>query len=103
MKQSNKIKNIHPGIVLKEEFLIPFGLTRSRLAELIHMSSQQISNITTCKEGVSPAMALRLAKVFSNTPQFWLGLQNDYDLTRLQADLAKQLATIKPIKQPKRN
>jgi addiction module HigA family antidote len=97
-----RIKNIHPGTVLREEFLKPFGLTQVALAEHINMSSQQISNICRCNEGISSTMALKLAKFFGNTPHFWLGLQNDYDITRLQEKYAKQLAAIKPLKPIKR-
>jgi addiction module HigA family antidote len=76
----NKLPNIHPGEVLEEEFLIPLHLSAYRLAKETKMPQTRISEILKRKRGISADTALRLAKFLGTTPQFWLGLQNDYDL-----------------------
>ncbi len=73
----------HPGEILKEECLEPLGLTVTQAAELLGVSRATLSALVNQRAGVSPLMALRLAAAFPNTtPQFWLNLQNQYDLSR---------------------
>ena len=79
----NKLPNIHPGEVLGEEFLIPLRISAYRLAKETKMPQTRISEILKGKRGVSADTALRLAKFLGTTPQFWLGLQNDYDLEEI--------------------
>jgi addiction module HigA family antidote len=79
----NKLPNIHPGEVLEEEFLIPLHLSAYRLAKETKMPQTRISEILKRKRGISADTALRLAKFLGTTPQFWLGLQNDYDLEEI--------------------
>ncbi len=75
-----KLPNIHPGEVLKEEFMVPMDLSAYRVAKDIKIPAIRISEIIRGLRGISTDTALRLAKYFNTTPQFWLGLQNDYDL-----------------------
>ncbi|MBF0227413.1 MAG: HigA family addiction module antidote protein [Desulfobacterales bacterium] len=75
-----KIKPIHPGEILKEEFLIPLKITQNKLAVDIKVQPIRISAILRGKRSITPETALRLGKYFRMSPQFWLGLQSDYDL-----------------------
>ena len=70
----------HPGEILREEFLVPLGLTQSALAKAIHTSFRSVNELVNEKRGVTPEMALKLARYFHTTPQLWLNLQNEYDL-----------------------
>jgi antitoxin HigA-1 len=75
-----KLKLIHPGEVLLEEFLLPLGISQNKLAIAISVPARRINEIVLAKRGITADTALRLAKFFGNSPQFWLGLQTDYDL-----------------------
>jgi addiction module HigA family antidote len=76
----NKLHPVHPGEVLLEEFLKPMGLSQSRLALDIGVHPRRINEIVLEKRCVTADTALRLARYFGTSPQFWLGLQADYDL-----------------------
>jgi len=71
---------VHPGEVLLEEFLKPMGLSQNRLALDIGVPPRRINEIVLGKRSITADTALRLARYFGNSPQFWLGLQRDYDL-----------------------
>ncbi len=75
-----KLKNIHPGEVLLEEFLIPFGISAYKLAKDIGIPQTRISEILKGNRRITADTALRLSKYFGNSAKFWLGLQDDYDL-----------------------
>ena len=75
-----KLAPIHPGEVLLEEFLKPMGLSQNRLALSIGVHPRRINEIVLGKRRVTAETALRLARYFGTSPQFWLGLQSDYDL-----------------------
>ncbi len=75
-----KLHPIHPGEVLHEEFLKPLGLSQSKLALSIGVHPRRINEIVLGKRSITADTALRLAKYFGTSPQFWLGLQTDYDL-----------------------
>ncbi len=81
-----KLKPIHPGEVLREEFLKPFGVSEEKLAQSIGIQVRDINGITSEKRNMTADTALRLAKYFGTSAQFWLGLQSDYDL-----DVTKEL------------
>lgn len=86
---------IHPGEILKEEFLSPLGLSAYRLALDLHVPPIRINEIVNEKRSISVDTALRLAKFFGNTPQFWLNLQTRYDLQTTRDELEKDLSEIK--------
>ena len=86
-----KLKPIHPGEVLREEFLKPFGISVEGLANSIGVSAQNIREITAEKRSITADTALRLAKYFGTSAQFWLGLQSDYDLDITRAKLGSKL------------
>jgi len=75
-----KLKNIHPGDVLKEEFLKPLGISAYRLCMDIKIPQTRISEIIKGNRGITADTALRLSKYFGNSPNFWLGLQNYFDI-----------------------
>lgn len=76
----SRLKNIHPGEILKDEFLIPFKITVYKLAKDIDIPQTRIIEILRGKRRVTADTALRLSKYFGNAAKFWLSLQDDYDL-----------------------
>ena len=87
---------IHPGEMLLEEFLIPMRLTQQQLADGIHVPYQRVNELVNGKRGVTPGTALRLAKFFGNSPDFWLNLQMRWDLYFAQQAEAGELQEIEP-------
>jgi addiction module HigA family antidote len=77
---NEKLNPVHPGEVLLEEFLKPMGLSQNRLSLEIGVHARRINEIVLGKRRVTADTALRLARYFGTSPQFWMGLQNDYDL-----------------------
>ena len=86
----------HPGELLLEEFLVPEGLTQRELATSIHVPYQRINAIVNGRHGITPRTALRLAKFFGNSADFWMNLQLRWDLYHARKDESKILITIKP-------
>lgn len=76
----HSLPNIHPGEVLREEFLAPLGLSQNRLARALRVPPRRINEIVLGKRAISADTALRLARLFGTSERFWLGLQMDYDL-----------------------
>ncbi|MGZ9167098.1 MAG: HigA family addiction module antitoxin [Anaerolineales bacterium] len=87
----NKLSPIHPGEVLLEEFIKPMNLSQNRLAIDIGVDARRINEIVLGKRSVTADTALRLARFFGNSPQFWLGLQTQYDLDITEDILGKRL------------
>ena len=75
-----KVSSVHPGKILLEEFLKPMGLSQNRIAVDIGVHPRRINEIVLGRRGVSANTALRLARYFGNSPEFWLGLQSRFDL-----------------------
>jgi len=88
---SKKLEPIHPGEVLLEEFLEPLSLSQNKLAVNIGVHARRINEIVLKKRSITADTALRLAKFFGNSPEFWLGLQTDYDLDIAREKLVKTL------------
>ena len=86
-----KLKPIHPGEVLLEEFLKPMGLSQNRVAIDIGVPARRINEIVLGKRRITADTALRLARYFDISPQFWLGLQMDYDLDVTEDAIAQRL------------
>jgi addiction module HigA family antidote len=82
---------VHPGEVLLEEFLDPMGLSQNRLGLDIGVHPRRINEIVLGKRRITADTALRLARYFGNSPQFWLGLQTDYDLDVARDKLGSRL------------
>jgi addiction module HigA family antidote len=89
-----KLRNIHPGEVLRDEFLVPLGLSQYRLSKEIGVTEARISAICSAKRAVTADTALRLAAFFGTTSGFWLGLQADYDTEETAKTLADELTQI---------
>ncbi len=88
----------HPGEMLREEFLVPLGLTQAQLAREIKVPFQRVNEIIAGKRGLTPSTALRLAKYFGTSSGFWINLQMVYDLQAAQQKESAVLKTIRPAK-----
>lgn len=93
-----KLKNIHPGEILKKEFLEPMEISMYRLSKEILVPQTRMSEIIKGKRSISADTALRLSLYFGNTANFWLGLQNDYDLEQERKLNKKEFTKIKELK-----
>ena len=90
----------HPGEMLLEEFLNPMGITQRQLADAIHVPYQRVNEIINGKRGVTPATALRLAKFFNLSADYWMNLQQRWDLYHAKKSEDKLLNTITTITAP---
>jgi antitoxin HigA-1 len=88
---TNKLSPIHPGEVLLEEFIKPMNLSQNRLAINIGVDTRRINEIVLGKRSITADTALRLARFFGNSPQFWMGLQAQYDLDVAEDTLGSRL------------
>lgn len=88
---AKKLPNIHPGEILAEEFLSPLGLSQNALARVLGVPPRRINEIVLGKRAITADTALRLARYFGNTPDFWMALQTAYDLEEAQTALGPQL------------
>ena len=88
---TDKLSPVHPGEVLLEEFIKPMNLSQNRIAIDIGVDARRINEIVLGKRSMTADTALRLARYFGNSPQFWLGLQNQYDLDVTEDRLGKRL------------
>jgi addiction module HigA family antidote len=93
-----KLKNIHPGEVLQEEFLTPLELTAYKLSKDIGIPQTRISEIIKGNRRITADTALRLSRYFGNSAKFWLGLQNDFDIEEEQGLKFKELNSIEQFK-----
>lgn len=93
-----KLKNIHPGEILLEEFLIPMEITAYRLAKETFLPQTRLSEIIKGNRGISADTALRFSKYFGTSAKFWLGLQDDYDLEAEQRQKEQLFDKIKPMR-----
>jgi len=91
------IPNIHPGEVLLEEFLKPMGVSQNALARAIGVPPRRINEIVLGKRSISADTALRLARAFGTSEQFWMGLQSDYDLGKARKAAAAELRKLRPL------
>lgn len=91
------LRNIHPGEVLLEEFLKPMGISAYRLSKGTNMPQTRVSQIIKGKRRLTADAALRLSRYFGTSSQFWLGLQNDFDLEEQTGVLSDELKRIEPV------
>ena len=89
-----KLRNIHPGEVLQEEFLTPLGLSAYKVSKDIGIPQTRMSEIVKGRRRITADTALRLSKYFGNTAKFWLGLQDDFDLEEESIAKSKVLESI---------
>ena len=93
---SKKLNPIHPGKQLREEFMIPLGLSSNALARALNVTPARINEIARGRRGISADTALRLARFFDTSHQFWLNLQSNYDVQCAEDIAGKVIADIKP-------
>jgi addiction module HigA family antidote len=91
----NGMRPIHPGEVLREEFLLPFGLSAHALAMALQVPAPRINDIVRERRAVSVDTALRLAKFFGTSAEFWMGLQTDYDMACAREPMEAVIAQIR--------
>jgi len=94
---TRQIKPTHPGEMLREDFMPDFGLRSSGLAEKLGVSRQTVNEVLRERRAVSPSMALRLSRLFRNTPEFWLNAQRAVDLWVAQKQNKTALSRIRPV------
>jgi antitoxin HigA-1 len=87
----------HPGEMLRDDFLPDYGLTVAGLAEAVGVSRQSINELLRERRAISPDMALRLARLFGNSPEFWLNAQRAVDLWDVAQAIKKDVARIRPL------
>jgi addiction module HigA family antidote len=92
MNPTNKMRPIHPGEVLREEFLLPLKMSAHALALELKVPAPRINDIVRERRAISPDTALRLARYFGNTPQFWMNLQTSYDLKCAEQVIGQKVA-----------
>jgi len=88
---AKKIKPVHPGEILREEFMVPLGLSMNRMAMALRVPVTRIADIVNGRRGISADTALRFARFFKNSPAFWMNLQTRYDLEMAEDEIAEQV------------
>ena len=96
-----KLPPMHPGEVLREEFLVPLALSAGKLARICGVPRTRIERIANEETGITADTALRLSKAFGTTAQMWLNLQNSYDMRVAKREIGKELANIERIESNK--
>jgi addiction module HigA family antidote len=89
----------HPGKILREDFLLPLGLSQTELAGMLQITFRTVNEILNEKRGISPEMAVRLARFFGTSEELWLNLQDQYDLYKVKEKKQTELGKIIPYKQ----
>ena len=95
--RERKIRPTHPGAMLREDFLPDYGLSVSTFAKAIGVSRQTVNELLRERRAVSPEMALRLSRLFGNTPEFWLNAQRAVDLWETARAVKKKIDRINPL------
>ncbi|MBJ6798535.1 HigA family addiction module antitoxin [Geomonas propionica] len=96
-RDKRAIPPTHPGAMLREDFMPDYGLTAGVLASTLGVSRQTINELLRERRALSPAMALRLSRLFGNSPEFWLNAQRAVDLWQAEKSLSKELAMIRSV------
>src|SRR4030066_525822 len=95
--RSKEVRPIHPGEMLREDFLPDYGLTVSGLAQALGVSRQTVNELLRERRSVSPEMALRLSRLFGHSPEFWLTAQRAVDLWETARAIKKKIDRINPL------
>jgi addiction module HigA family antidote len=88
----NGMRPVHPGEILREDYLVELGMSANALAKALNVPAPRINEIVRERRGVSADTALRLARYFDTTPQFWLNLQTAYDLRVAESSVGRKIA-----------
>jgi len=95
---TNKLRPIHPGEIIREEYLTPLQMPPHALAMALHVPAPRINDIVRERRAVTPDTALRLARYFDTTAQFWLNLQSSFDLKQAESEVGRKFAAdIRPM------
>lgn len=94
-----KLAPLHPGEVLRDEFMVPLGITPYALAKACQIERPRLERIVREQQGISADTALRLAKYFGTTPEFWMNLQSRYELESAKEEIGSDLDEIKTVGQ----
>ena len=94
--RTRRLPNIHPGEVLREEFMQPLGLSSYRLAKELHVTQPRVNDLVLEKRGVTADMALRLGTYFGTGPEFWMNLQQTFELEVAQRTAGTSVRKIRP-------
>ena len=95
--KSREIAPTHPGEMLREDFMPDYNLTTTGLAQKLAVSRQTVNELLLERRAVSPAMALKLSRLFGNTPEFWLNAQRAVDLWNAKKEKKQEIEKIKPL------
>jgi len=95
--RNKEVRPTHPGEMLREDFLPDYGLTVSTLADALGVSRQTVNELLRERRAVSPGMALRLSRLFGNSPEFWLNAQRTVDLWDTTQAIGTDIESIKPL------
>lgn len=99
--KTKKLAPIHPGEILREEFMAPLGLSQNALARALHVPPRRINEIVMKKRGITADTALRLARCFRTSAEFWTGLQADYELRlaryAAEAEIEREVLPLEPV------
>jgi len=96
--RDRKVRPTHPGEMLREDFMPDYGLSVSSIAKALGVSRQTVNELLRERRTVSPEMALRLSRLFGNTPEFWLNAQRAIDLWEATKTVSRKLEKISPLK-----
>jgi addiction module HigA family antidote len=97
--EKRRIKPTHPGEMLREDFLPEFNLSATQMAEALGVSRQTVNELLRERRALSPSMALRLSRLFGNSPEFWLNAQRAIDLWQVEEAEKDALKAIQPLHQ----
>jgi addiction module HigA family antidote len=100
MKMSKRLAPMHPGEILREEFLVPLDMSAGKLAKASGVPRTRIERIAAELTSITADTALRLGAALGTSAQLWLNLQNDYDLQIVQKEIGRELAKIEPVAAP---
>ena len=95
--RARQVRPIHPGEMLREDFMPDFGLTVSRLAEALCVSRQSVNELIRERRALSPEMALRLSRLFGNSAEFWLNAQRAIDLWDAEQAAGSEIKRVEPL------
>jgi addiction module HigA family antidote len=97
MNIQNRMRPIHPGEILREEFLVPLDMSANRLAQVIDVPTNRISEIIAERRNMTADTALRLARAFGTSAEFWMNLQKTFELRSAEIEIGTKLRAIKPL------
>lgn len=96
---TKQLPPLHPGEVLREEFILPLGLTAGRVARALSVPRTRIERIIDERTGITVDTAVRLGKYFRTTPEFWMNLQSAYELQSTSKAISKEIEKIQPVEE----